>query len=293
MRNRKALTAGLFALAHLLAIPLAAQDIAENLPPAMNSPELALMGTVPIYWGEADGFEELIHGSGQSHWARAQLERHFQLRPLDFLSAEALANHSWLMLAQPRALSAQENVALDAWVRDGGKLLLFVDPMMTGHSHFAIGDRRRPMDVTLLTPILRHWGLELQFDEEQGEQFQLLEHFDVSLPVSLPGQFVPHDDRFECVVSGEGILAHCVFGEGEVLALADAAMLDLYDPMPGADAALAMLTDHLFGPFGDEAGNHPPESGNRAHSHGKSGDSQENHAQTAHSGEHGHGVGPP
>ena len=126
---------------------------------------LGLMGTIPIYWGESDGPGDILGGKGEAHWARTELEKDWDLRPVSYLSAEALAPLESLLLAQPRALSGEENVALDAWVRAGGHLLLFVDPLMTGHSRFAIGDRRRPQDVAILSPILGHWGLRLELDE--------------------------------------------------------------------------------------------------------------------------------
>src|SRR5688500_18207995 len=132
-----------------------------------NVPELGLMGTIPIYWGEAGDFGEVLAGSGNAHWARARLETDYQLSPLDTLDEDSLAGIDLLLLAQPRALSPAENVALDAWVRGGGRLLLFADPMLTGESRFAIGDRRRPQDVILLSPILDHWGLAVAFDDDR------------------------------------------------------------------------------------------------------------------------------
>src|SRR5687768_16778288 len=114
----------------LLCLASACQaDEAAPVEDSPDLPELGLMGTIPVYWGEASGFGELLAGEGQVHWARAQLEADYRLRPLDTLDAASLAGLDHLMLAQPRALSPAENVALDAWVRDGGKLLLFADPM--------------------------------------------------------------------------------------------------------------------------------------------------------------------
>lgn len=266
MRHKlAALVAGLFAVA----TPAAAEDVPDHpATSAASAPQLALMGTIPIYWGEADGLSEIIGGTAHPHWARRALEQDFTLVPLDFLSAEVLADKRYLLLAQPRALAPEENVVLDGWVREGGKLLLFADPIMTGHSRFPLGDRRRPMDVALLSPILAHWGLDLQFDEAQDADLRMLGLFAVPIPVRLPGQFVPADGRFECVVSGGGILAHCALGAGEVLALADAALLDLDEPHDGAGEALHMLTSHLFGPFGENWGRHAPR-------HGKSGETAE------------------
>src|SRR6187402_348502 len=147
---------------------------AENAAPAEHAverPEVGLMATIPIYWGEQAAFGDALSGKGAAHWARAQIEARYRLRPLDTLSDTNLSGLHFLLLAQPRALSGAENVALDAWVRAGGRLLLFADPLLTGESRFPIGDRRRPQDVVLLSPILGHWGLRLEFDEEQANGF--------------------------------------------------------------------------------------------------------------------------
>jgi hypothetical protein len=97
-------------------------------------PQLALMGTVPIYWGEAEGLAGLLDTSDTGHWARPVLEQEFDLVPLDYLSADVLAQHTTLMMAQPRALSAEENVALDAWVRS---------PLPREMHSFVLNRRRR------------------------------------------------------------------------------------------------------------------------------------------------------
>ena len=227
----------LAALAVLLAVPAAAQE-AEDAPP------LGLMGTIPIYWGEAAGLQELVGGGAEPHWARAQLEADYALRPLDYLDSATLAGLDYLLLAQPRALSGEENVALDAWVRAGGRLLLFADPMMTGHSRFSIGDRRRPMDVTLLSPILKHWGLTMEFAEDQPLGFRRVEAAGLAVPVNLPGRFTPGG---ECALAAEGVMAQCALGEGRATILADAAALDLHEPDPAASAALAGLVRLAFG----------------------------------------------
>ncbi|MFB0613557.1 Gldg family protein [Aurantiacibacter poecillastricola] len=244
------------ALALLLA-PVAAQ--AEDA-----RAELALMGTVPIYWGEAAGLDDLLSGAAPPHWARGVLEEDFTLVPLDYLSAEALAEHRFLLLAQPRGFSPEENVALDRWVREGGTLLLFADPMMTGESRFHLGDRRRPQDVTLLSPILAHWGLELVFDAQQAGGLRMVDHFGDALPVNMRGELRPLGEAGSCGIPGEGLLAHCVIGKGQALIVADAAMLDIEGPHENAETALRWLVGHVFGDQlaenGDGAGNGLPES---------------------------------
>ncbi len=213
------------------------------------------MGTVPIYWGEAAGLEELIHGDAPPHWARAKLEEHFTLAPIDYLSAETLAKYHYLLLAQPRGLSPEENVALDRWVRDGGQLLLFADPMMTGESRFHLGDRRRPQDVALLSPILARWGLDLAFDPQQAAGLQAVDHHGTAMPVNMRGVLRYADEQALCNIPGEGLLAHCNIGDGQAMVIADAAMLDLHGPHANAPTALHWLVSHVFGDFGDHAGN--------------------------------------
>lgn len=234
------------------ATPLAAQD-----EPAR--PQLALMGTVPIYWGEVSGMGDLLFGTAEPHWARAVLETRSELVPIDYLSPEALAAHRYLLMAQPRGLTADENVALDAWVRAGGRLLLFADPMMTGESHFGIGDRRRPQDVVLLSPLLAHWGLELQFDPAQPEGLAHVDHVGVPLPVNLRGRFLLRDGRDDCAVASDALLARCTLGQGQgqVLLVADAALLDLDGPHEGAVSGFESLLAQIFPDFGESAGNSP------------------------------------
>jgi hypothetical protein len=64
------------------------------------------------------------------------------------------------------------------------------------------------------------------------------------IPVNLPGRFVSEG---KCQVDSEGLLARCAIGKGRVLAVADAALLDLYGPHPAAPAALDWLLGEGFG----------------------------------------------
>jgi len=224
--------------------PLAAQDLPRD-PPAAN--DLAVMGTIPIYWGERGDMAELLAPEGPGHWARPVIEQSWRLRPLDYLSAEALAGYSRLLLAQPRGLTAEENVALDAWVRGGGRVLLFADPQMTGHSRFAIGDRRRPQDVALLSPILGHWGLELRFDEAQPEGREMRDGVPQPIPVELAGELVLRSAASNCALLGAGIAAECGLGEGIALVVADAAVFDGDAPGEGASGALEALLGRIYG----------------------------------------------
>lgn len=239
--SKSLLAAGLLVLVVVLAgvlhTYLCAQD-SEN----RRKPELGLFSTLPIFWGETAQLSDLIAQDREAHWARPVLERVYRLTPLDILSTEAGAGLdgdrnddrsgrlAYLMMAQPRALSAAENVALDGWVRDGGRLLLFADPMLTAHSAFAIGDKRRPHDVVLLSPILAHWGLRLEFDDTQPAEERIVAILGAQVPVDLPGRLVHASDGeasgVVCQIVAGGLAAMCKIGGGQALIIADAAVLD-------------------------------------------------------------------
>lgn len=206
---------------------------------------LALFTTLPLYWGEAADISETIAGTARPHWARAAIERRFGLRPIDVLTAETLAPFRQLLLAQPRALSPEENVALDAWVRSGGKLLLFADPMLTAESRFALGDPRRPADTVLLSPIFGHWDLELQFDEDPQANEHAREALGADLPVNRPGRFVTRGQD-NCRLWGDGLAVTCAIGEGRLVAFADAALLENAEQPGQRREALLFLLDTAF-----------------------------------------------
>ena len=190
---------------------------------------LGLFTTLPLYWAETGDVSELITGAGggENH-IRQALEKRYQLALLDTLEPDALAGVDHLLIAQPRPLAPSENVALDDWVRAGGKALILADPMLTRHSRYPLGDKRRPQDVVLLSPILAHWGLELRFDDGQAPGERVEHAFDMDIPVNLSGQLAPKEggEGAACTLSETGLIARCKIGAGAVTVMADAALLD-------------------------------------------------------------------
>ena len=188
---------------------------------------LGLFTSLPILWHEADDIAAQLSGPGKPHWARPVLEERRRLVPLDTLLHPA--GFDDLLIAQPRPLEPAENVALDRWVRAGGHLLLFADPLLTSESRFALGDPRRPADTVLLEPILAHWGLALRAGD--GVRESAGTGFAVAAPgvlERLPG--TPPD----CAIEQEGLVAQCRIGTGTALIVADAALLE---PAEGPAAA--------------------------------------------------------
>ncbi len=233
-----------------LAMVLAACSAGSASEEAVAKPRVGLFSTLPIYWGEGD-IAAVIDGADEKDWVRKELESRFDLVPLDTLEPEALAGLDRVILAQPRALAPSENVSFDQWLVAGGRAVIFADPMLTRHSRYSLGDRRRPQDVVLLSPILAHWGLELRFDEDQPAGERSAEIEGVPVPINLSGHFAVREADAKgraCTVGNAGLLARCAIGDGTAVVLADAALLDWEGPGPvpaGRKAALWSLLGPL------------------------------------------------
>ena len=208
----------------MLAVLLAACSTGKASEEVAHKYPVGLFSTLPIYWGEGD-MAAILDGSNSRDWVRDLIEQRFDIEPLDTVEPDAIDGLDRIIMAQPRPLAPSENVALDNWVRGGGRLLIFADPLLTRHSDFALGDRRRPQDVVLLSPILTRWGLELRFDDAQPSEERLISASGNQYPVNLAGQFVATGDG-KCTISEAGLFAWCSVGNGRVTLMADAVILD-------------------------------------------------------------------
>ena len=248
IRRRWLLWLGLAAL-----LALAASLLLRSEPAQTQRDHTGLFTTLPILWNESTELADLLKPQQDEHWAKALIAAGGAVVPLDALASadgtSALTGLRYLVLAQPRPLSPQENVALDAWVRGGGMLLLLADPMLTEDTIFALGDKRRPHDVVQLAPILNRWGLELLWDEEmefiEGPVFAM----GIEIETNMPGEWKVLDSA-RCRASGDGLAAMCQIGKGRVLAVSDAAVIERDDAAGTRAKALKSLLDAAFGGAG-------------------------------------------
>ncbi len=216
------LAAGLI-LVFLLLIGLAGGMGGE----ADKHPKLGLMTSLPLYWGESD-IGEIVRQDGEPMASYKRLAARYDISLIDAIDAKSLKSMHMLLLAQSRALSAEEFVELDAWVRRGGHLMILADPALQWESRYPLGDKRRPLFTSLLSPLFKHWGLELILpigDDSGGET--LREIGDHSIRTVTPGMWQMTKDGGEarCVTSDKALLAACAVGKGNALLLADADML--------------------------------------------------------------------
>jgi hypothetical protein len=216
--GRRWLLAAAAALAVLMALPPVRQTweqaVAVPPPPAPAGPkpQVLLMTALPLVWGEGGAFDP----NSRPAALYTALQREFALRPIDALDQASLAKAPILLLIQPRWLAPEELVALDAWVRRGGRALILADARLSWHSELPLGDIRRPPPAGLLRPLLDHWGLATEpgprwSDTMFGNGRRLVtEH---------PGRLTARGSA--CRVT-HSFLAECALGQGKALVLADA-----------------------------------------------------------------------
>lgn len=199
--------------------------------PAQPRPTLYLLTGLPIAFGE--GF---TLGAAKSP-VMAGLERQWNVRLVD--GPENLNPRGLLLAAQPRALTPERLVALDAWVRGGGRLLLLADPRLTWPSELPLGDRQRPPYSFADTGLLAHWGLR---SEAPAPGATAAVSFEVGgQPVSSDSPGLLTNDGKSCTVAKDSRSAICGLGKGRALVVADADFLRLPEGVAAVNHALLTL----------------------------------------------------
>ncbi|GAA4011061.1 hypothetical protein GCM10022280_05650 [Sphingomonas swuensis] len=196
-------------------------------------PELALLTSLPILFGEQFTLDQ------PRSPLLAALEKDYRVTAVD--GPEQVAPGATLLAIQPQALTAERLVALDSWVRDGGRLVLLADPALRWESSRPLGDRFRPPYSFPDTGLLRHWGLTLRLLEAGEEGATTLR---LGKGRELTGQAgigaLAATGR-ECTATQA--LARCTIGLGRVIVVGDAdfAMSDDLDDL----AALVSLVGEV------------------------------------------------
>lgn len=199
LRGAGALLAALAVLAGCREVPSRPAAEQTAAAPAAPGEPLGLMSSLPLVWPLGAGLGEIAAGTAPVPWQRTALEQGWSLEPLDTLSSVAgpgpdaadrdpLAGLARLAVIQPRGLSPADNVALDDWVRGGGRLLLVLDPELTGDYDLPLGDPRHPVAAALIPPVVARWGLAVSFDEAQAEGVRTVQLGAAALPSFRPGR---------------------------------------------------------------------------------------------------------
>jgi hypothetical protein len=181
--------------------------------PAEQRPPLLLLTSLPLL------FNEDFSLSGGGSPALASLQTRYRVIQISVTDRTELSKGRLLMMAQPQAQTPQNLVALDNWVRAGGRAMLFADPMLEWPSKRPLGDMLRPPPVFADTGLLGHWGLRLDPPDRRGAERRQLGGLPVLAvsPGTLSGR---------CAMAKDGFVAHCRIGKGEVTVVADADLLN-------------------------------------------------------------------
>jgi hypothetical protein len=202
-------------------------------PPAQR-PNLLLLTSLPLLFNE----DFSLRGGGSA--ALKRLETRYRIVPISVTSPSELRKGGLLLMAHPLAQPAEDLVALDAWVRGGGRLLLLADPLLEWPSSRALGDPLRPPPMFMDTGLLGHWGLRLDAPGRRGPERRELGGLAV-LTVS-PGALFGG-----CAISSDRLVAHCRIGKGEATIVADADFLDADRLGPKARSNLDAVLRELAG----------------------------------------------
>jgi hypothetical protein len=181
--------------------------------PLAQRPVLLLLTSLPLVFGE----EFSLQGGGSP--ALKALDTGYRVVPISVTDPADLGKGRLLLMAHPLAQPPEDLVALDQWVRNGGRVLLLADPMLEWPSSRPLGDPLRPPPMFMDTGLLAHWGLRLDAPDERGVKAEKLGGYDVLTvsPGSLSGG---------CSISEDRLVAHCRIGPGAATVVADADLLD-------------------------------------------------------------------
>lgn len=210
---------GMLALAVVAAWAIAGIDDRLGPRPAAERPALVLLTSLPLVFGES--FE--LEGGGSP--ALTRLEQRYNVLPIGVADAASLKGQKLLLMAHPRAQPPEVLVELDAWVRQGGRLLLLADPRLDWPSERPLGDRLRPPPMFADTGLLAHWGAKLVGP-------------DPASPITA-GRMTGNG---ACRIESDGLVARCRIGGGAATIIADADFLNVES---SEDEKLDLLVEEL------------------------------------------------
>lgn len=226
-----ALVAGWFTASHALLALL-------YRPAAAHGPAVTMMTGLPLRWSEGNDLAAMLARGMNEDPALARLRRAGSVELVDSIVDNPPRPGGVLLLAHPRALAPQELVAIDAFVRGGGRTVILADALTGWPMRHPIGDPRNPPVTSLLTPLLDHWGVTLAAASPADRRALAADVGGARLQLFSAGRF----DRLPagCRAYANRRIARCPIGQGEAWLVGDADLLfaPLWQPQP-------VWADHL------------------------------------------------
>jgi hypothetical protein len=184
---------------------------------------IAFMTALPLFGTTSDP-DTLLNGPDQRAAIVRAISSRYKVVALARIEPKWLEG-AILILAQPRGLAREELVAIDAWVRAGGRALVFTDPELVWPSALPLGDPRRAPPIGLLDPLLSHWGLTMVSPAvtDAGPE-RTIKVGQSAVAVAWAGRWQTRNPG--CTIESEGLIVDCRIEKGRVLLVADADLLD-------------------------------------------------------------------
>jgi hypothetical protein len=198
---------------------------------AAERPPLLLLTSLPIL------FPEDLTLKSRAPPVLAALRSRYSVVPISLADRASLDGHRLLLMAQPQAQPAEALVQLDAWVRDGGRVLLLADPALEWPSSRPLGSAARPPLAFPDTGLLGHWGIRLDAPDSLGPR--KVEISKAQIQTASPGVLVATGGN--CSVE-RGFVARCRIAKGKATIISDA---DFIDVPESKSANLALLVSEL------------------------------------------------
>lgn len=212
------LVVGWFGAGHALLAVLYRPGVA----PA-EAPSATMLTGLPLRWAAGGGIAAMIAAGAQDDPVLARLEAAGPVSLVDSLVDHVPPPGGTLLVAHPRALAPRELVAIDAFVRGGGRAVVLADALSGWPARYPLGDPRNPPVTSLLTPLLDHWGVALGAVPAEEDRL---------LPVDVDGSRLNlfNAGRFDrlpraCLAFADRRAARCPIGSGEVWLVGDADLL--------------------------------------------------------------------
>ncbi len=192
-----------------------------------NAPAVTMLTGLPLRWSGGEGIAAMIAEGAKDDPALARLTAAGPVSLVDSLVHHVPPPGGTLLLAHPRALAPQELVAIDSFVRGGGRAVILADALTGWPAPYPLGNPRNPPITSLLTPLLDHWGVKLGAAPPEET---------AALPVDVDGARLRlfSAGRFErlpsqCTIYADRRVTRCPIGDGEAWLVGDADLL--FEPL--------------------------------------------------------------